>query len=198
MEDLGKTIWLNMSRYFVDHVPKFMFTIQNDSTKELTHYEINENIDKNHVNFKLKRIDLNNDEKVKIFKYNLTNYLNNFQTGGDADKTKEGSKDNTTDKTISKKNSNTIDILNELGDNDSSSSSSASSEFTDKKMLKKIKYKNYYGQDNDLITHFWYYPLLYETNFVYFPTFMPPLVPQILVNVSTDLIYWGPNYVSII
>lgn len=61
----GKKMYENISSYFTNHLDRFNMTLQNIDTKDLTHFEVEEDLDDNGtVDYKLTRMEGDFDQQV--------------------------------------------------------------------------------------------------------------------------------------
>ena len=155
--EASNSFYKSLSEHFNNSVPTFHFSIQKGSSGngKLYHFEVKETIKKKEVSFSINPMTLQNeDESVKRFKKNLTNFKSKFsQDGGKKHHKKHHKKDDSSD---------------------SSDSSSSSSDYL-------IKAKKSYNS-NQPIYYWWYDPYLYNVDYLYVPTFYSYVTPYIELN----------------
>lgn len=63
--EVAENVWIKMSKYFDNSIPKFAFTLQNEDTNKLYHFLVKESLgDNDNVNYKIKEISLKNQDKI--------------------------------------------------------------------------------------------------------------------------------------
>lgn len=89
--EAANIFYKNLSEHFNNSVPKFMFTIQKGSSGEgnLYHFEVNEKRDNDEVNYSIKIINNQVNNKIDAFKNKLDNLKNKFNHAGGEDKKKK-------------------------------------------------------------------------------------------------------------
>jgi len=143
-------------KYISGNIPKFLFTLQSASDKELHHYMVKEEPAETSANYSIDKINLN--------------------------LTKEQKRDFLADVQRAKKNSAKMmkTTVQDGGkhrkryeEDDSSSSSDSDTDLDD--MFKYIRLRNAVRP----IMHWWYTPSIYKVDTIYSPTFVSPLSPYV-------------------
>lgn len=175
--DAAKSMWLNLTKHIVSHVPKFVFTMRNISSNESHHFEVNENMKGG--KFTINTMDIKvDDNAIDNFIKNVDNYGKiREQKGGNADDSEsESGSDSEDDKLSGGK------IRKRYDDSSSSSSDSAKK----KKKKRRKRYNDSSSSSTDIypivkrlspIGVFNYNPGLY---FPYTSTYRSTLNPQIV------------------
>lgn len=156
-----------MSQYFNNHVPNFMFSFQKGgaSNGKLYHYKVTESRNDNEVNFKLREHKIDDAERLNGFRSRLESHQQK-QAGGKKHKS-------------SKHKSSRHSKKNDSSDSDmSSSDSSDSSDVSSDDYLR--------GTSNNFsrsIYYWWYDPYVYNMNSLFLPTFYSYVTPYVELSV---------------
>lgn len=164
-KDAADQAWNSLSKHITGNVPRFGFSLKDNSSDKLYHFLVKEKISNNKiVDYSIDPVDIKmTDQQEKGF-VNHVNKLNskiNSQIGGKKKKRYEKDDD----------------------DDESSSSSSSDSD----KVYNKL---NFYNSKKYPFYYWWYNPLIYtiygtKYNSVYIPTFTLPFYPYIELDVSS-------------
>lgn len=159
--DAGTNAWNSMSEYFRGPLPKFAFTMERNTDKQLFHFLVKET--------RLENGKKISDWEIEEIQPNLTSSeIKDFN-----------------DKLNLKRQSDLQDDRNQTGgkhhhhhddDDDDSSSTSESDIYHKYKLLK--------NKPALPIMYWWYYPSLYQTS-LFIPTFVYPLIPFIEIEYSS-------------
>ena len=79
----AKTLYMKVSKYFKNNLPRFYFTVMDDNSK-LYHFEVNERKQGKEVNFTIKAASMKKDAETKI--KNVVQRKQKEQSGGKDDK----------------------------------------------------------------------------------------------------------------
>lgn len=157
--------WSTVSKYIVNNVPQFAFTLERTSDKKLYHYLVKEKTSGKEVNYTIEPLKMSLDKKHEDeFRNKLSRVANNTDPlgGGASRKSKDDS-------------------------SSSSSSTDSSSDSTSEDVYDKIK--RYKTRSNSPMVYMWYDPLLYAVSqvvqSVYVPVFTVPIAPYMEINISS-------------
>jgi hypothetical protein len=143
----AKETWCNLSKNFSNNVPKFAFTLENESDGSLSHFSVTEKIVETDVDYLIKELNLNlsesNNDKFK----NEIHKLKQIQIGGKSKYYKDDDDDD---------NDAIYDDLANIYDN-----------------IRTYKQ----NQQNWPVYYWWYFPSLYKVEDLYIPTFTAPFNP---------------------
>ena len=143
-----------MSQYFNNHVPNFMFSFQKGgSNGKLYHYRVTETRNDNQVDFKLKEQSINDEERLNQFRTRLQNHQNKQAGGNKHRKSKKSKKDDSSD--------------------DMSDSSDSSDVSSDDYLMGT---SNNYSRS---IYYWWYDPYVYNMESLFLPTFYSYVTPYV-------------------
>lgn len=163
--DCAENVWDNLSGYLTGNVPKFAFTLQQNSNNKLHHFLVKEDVNDDLVNYSIKPLNIDLDKNTSSKLQSKIKKMS--QSGGNSKNKKKSNKD----------------------DDDSSSSSTCSDDL-DELYHKVMKKKN--RHQTQPILYWWYTPSLYQytVGSVFVPTFVVPLTPYVeIYPLSTA--FWG-------
>uniref|UniRef100_A0A6C0ACD2 Uncharacterized protein n=1 Tax=viral metagenome TaxID=1070528 RepID=A0A6C0ACD2_9ZZZZ len=163
-DECAEQVWDNLSGYLTGNVPKFAFTLKQESNNKLYHFLVKESVKGDLVDYSLTKlnIDLNKDA-VKQLNSKINKFSSVTQNGGKKSQKEE-----------------------EEDDDDDSSSDDELEELYEKVMKKRYKHQT------QPILYWWYTPSLYQytVGSVFCPTFVVPLTPYVeIYPLSTA--FWG-------
>jgi hypothetical protein len=161
--DAANFFYNEMSQYFNNHVPNFMFSFQKGGSAngKLYHYKVSESRNDNEVSFKLREHQINDEERVNGFRARLATHRER-QAGGKKHKSKKHRKHNKDDS------------------EDSDSSSSSSDASSSDEFLMGSSYNNNYSRS---IHYWWYDPYDYNMQSLFLPTFYSYVTPYVELSV---------------
>lgn len=153
--DAAKYWWMNFSKILQHSIPSMYFTLQDDVTQRLYHYQVSEMIDGSTVNFTINPYEIHDQLAVDTM---LNNYkfVNGILFGGGSDKKK--SKDDDSSST--------------------SSSESSSTNLDDAKLTDELKEKFDIirkKKNKNVIVYYNYIPSVYAPSSIFVPTFVYPI-----------------------
>lgn len=157
--EAAKTFYKNLSEHFSNNVPKYYFTVQKGGSGKgkFYHFEVKEQKKDDEVKYSIKPFKIKNEEKViEQFVANFENFKGRFNGKGGAKKGR---------KSKSKRRSSKRD----------SSESDDSSDFY-------REAKSYVPTTSQPFYYMYYDPLVYQLDYVYFPTWNAYVNPYIQFN----------------
>jgi hypothetical protein len=168
--DAANFFYNEMSQYFNNHVPNFMFSFQkggaSNSNAKLYHYKVTERREGNEVSFKLREHVIEDEEAVRGFRTRLESHRSR-QAGG---------------KKRSKKHSKKHDM--DSSDSDDSNSNSSSDSSSDDYIFGSSN--NNYSKS---LYYWWYDPYVYKMDSLFIPTFYSYVTPYVELAVLPTVAY---------
>jgi hypothetical protein len=153
--------FVNISKYFSNSTPDFIFSLQRLKDNKLFHFNVNENRDENIVNYKVSYHNVDLDKsKQSSFLNKIEEVYNSESLPGLKDIQSGGKKHRKYD--------------------DSSSDDSSDSSDSSDSVFKYKKYKHKFQQYP--IYYYWYDPSIYDIKNFYVPSFVNPLSPYVLIT----------------
>jgi len=161
-KEAAEQIWNSLTKYITKNVPNFLFTIEKQDGGQLYHFQVSETPD------------------GKLAKYSITELEQKLSPSQTEEFKKEIEKANVSIDHMSggKKRYKKYE--------DDSSSSSSDDDETYKKLASFVKPTLIPSQP---IVYWWYSPYVYRPYrppSVYIPTFRPPLIPYVEINLSSS------------
>lgn len=163
------TTWVNLTKYMTKNVPRFLFTLENTETGKLHNFQVDETIQGKLANYDITELDSNlTSSQIKAFKDELarlerkTKHLINMD-GGKRKHRYHGYKNYDSQCTDDSSTSDSDDLYDKI------------------KLIRTIN-------SPQPIVYWWYTPLIYTTYSlpsIYIPTFNPPLLPYVEINLSS-------------
>jgi hypothetical protein len=162
--DAADKTWLKITKYTTKNLPKFLFTLENTQSGKLHNFAVDESPDGKIANYDISEFDSNlTNSQVKSFKNELARLERKTKhlTRG----TQEGGRRH----------------KHHRYDDDDSSTSESDDLYDQIRLIKSIN-------SPQPIVYWWYTPMLYTTYKIpniYIPTFNPPLLPYVEINLSS-------------
>ena len=157
IDNVAGDVWNSLSKYFSGNVPRFGFSLKNDSNDKLHHFMVKEKVSNNKiVDYSIENLDveLTNDQQKKFVNH-INKLSKNIQEGGKRKRYEDNEDDDSS--------TDTDDIYERLN------------------YYKRINQPFYYWWYNPMI--YTIYGSKY--NSIYMPTFSVPFYPYIELDVSS-------------
>jgi hypothetical protein len=170
-EDAAEAVWNKLSKYIMNNIPQFAFSIERISDNKLFHFSLKEKLKKGSVDYTLELLDVKNkDNLIKGFK----NKVSKFQI---MDKKYGGAKNKYNDLDIELDDLDGSDEdLYDLDDSDDLPDLDGHGEVI----------TSLYSLTPSPIMFFYYTPLIYPINSVFIPTFSAPILPYVEIDLSPE------------
>ena len=161
--DAAEDAWKSLAKHFTNNVPKFAFTLQQNSDNSLHHFGVKEFINNNKmVEYNVTEMNTRGGQKaVDKFKEELSKQQRTNKMSGGKDKDK---------------------------DDDSSSSSSSDDDSDSSDIYAKIRLHKLMKRESPIV-YWWYDPSIYDIDYFYVPTFVSTISPY--MKITTTNTYYG-------